>query len=616
MAKNNRVIPLVGNKLLVLLIAAFVIIGVGVARSKVFLENEITASNHPTFTVKRGPLRISVIESGTIKALDQVIIKSELEGRTSILTLVEEGTRVKKGDLLVELDASKLLDQKIDQQIRVQNAEAAFVGARENMAVVENQAESDVDKAELAFGFSKDDLKKYLDGEYPNQVKEGESRLTLAKEEVTRAEEKLEWSSKLYKEKYLSQTELQADALTVKRKGLDLELARNNLDLLKNYTHKRNLAQLESDVKQAGMALERTKRKASADVVQARANLGAKKAEFERQEDKLEKLEKQIKKAKIYAPTDGLVIYATSAQRGGFRRGSTQPLEEGQDVRERQELIHLPTTASSKVEVALHEASLDKVRIGLPVKVTVDALPGETFFGRVARIAPLPDAQSAWMNPDLKVYDTDIHLDNNSDALRTGMSCKAEIIVEQHREATYVPVQSVLLVGGEATVFVVNGKKLEPRKVKIGLDNDRMVRIISGLEVGEIVSLTPPLEAAAIGPEMEEMIEEIGPIQVKTPTPSAPIAKQTPAVRERGQRGPASGPRNQGNLTPRQRERGGPTSDAGNRGDLTPEQRERGRQFFESLSPEEKEKLRNASPEERREMRQQMMSRQRSAGGN
>ncbi len=103
MAKNNIVIPLVGNKLLVLLIAAFVIIGVGVARSKVFLENEITTSNHPTFTVKRGPLRISVIESGTIKALDQVIIKSELEGRTSILTLAEEGTRVKKGDLLVEL---------------------------------------------------------------------------------------------------------------------------------------------------------------------------------------------------------------------------------------------------------------------------------------------------------------------------------------------------------------------------------------------------------------------------------------------------------------------------------------------------------------------------------
>jgi HlyD family secretion protein len=616
MSNNHRIVPLVGNRLLVLIIAAFVVIGVGVARSKVFQSDESASINQATFMVTRGPLRISVIESGTIKARDQVIIKSEVEGQTSILSLVEEGTRVKEGDLLVELDASKLLDEKIDQQIRVQNADAAFVGERENMAVVENQAESDVDKAELAYDFSKEDLKKYQEGEYPNQLKEADSRLTLANEDLTRAQEKLEWSRKLYKEKYISQTELEADELTVKRNGLDLELAKNNLDLLKNFTHKRNLAQLESDVKQAEMALERTRRKASADVVQARANLEAKKAEFERQKDKLDKLEKQIEKTKIYAPTDGLAIYATSAQTGGFRRGSTQPLQEGQEVRERQELIYLPTTASSKVEVALHEASLEKVHIGLPVKVTVDALPGQTFFGHVASIAPLPDPQSAWMNPDLKVYNTDIYLDNNGTALRTGMSCKAEIIIEQYKEATFIPVQAVLRVGGEPTVYVVDGAALQPRKVEIGFDNDRMVRIISGLEPGELVSLTPPLEAAATAPTTTEIFDEIGPIQKQVPAPSAPsapIAKETrtppdltPGQPESG--GRPAGPETQGNFGNQ-----GPT---GNLGNLTPEQRERSRQFFQNLSPEEREKLRDMSPEERRKFREQRMNRQQSSGVN
>jgi len=60
---------------------------------------------------------------------------------------------------LVELDASGLMDQKIDQQIKVQNAEAAFISARENLAVVENQAQSDMDKAELSYSFAKEDLK-------------------------------------------------------------------------------------------------------------------------------------------------------------------------------------------------------------------------------------------------------------------------------------------------------------------------------------------------------------------------------------------------------------------------------------------------------------------------
>ncbi|MBN1508357.1 MAG: hypothetical protein JW955_16025, partial [Sedimentisphaerales bacterium] len=124
----------------------------------------------PTFTARRGPLTISVVESGTIKARDQVIIKNEVEGRTSIITLVPEGTRVKKGDLLVALDASTLQDSKIDQEIRVQNTEAAYINAKENLAIVSSQADSDVNQADLALAFARQDLRKYEEGQYPKDV--------------------------------------------------------------------------------------------------------------------------------------------------------------------------------------------------------------------------------------------------------------------------------------------------------------------------------------------------------------------------------------------------------------------------------------------------------------
>ncbi|GAH42505.1 unnamed protein product, partial [marine sediment metagenome] len=361
------------------------------------------------------------------------------------------------------------------------------------------------------------DLKKYTDpnGEYGNQLKETEAKIQLAQEELIRATETLKWSKTLYAEKYISQTELHADELAETKKALDLELAKNNRDLLKDFTYKRNLAQLESDVRQAKMALERTNRKTNADVVQAQADLKAKEAEYQRQKDKLKKIEDQIEKTKIYAPVDGLVIYATSAQRGGWR-GRREPLDEGQDVRERQELIHLPTAASVKAEVDIHESSLEKIRPGLPAIISVDALPGKKFFGTVANIAPLPDAQSLWMNPDLKVYNTDIYLNNNDDNLRTGMSCQAEIIIQQYDDAVYVPVQSVLRVGGETTVYVWNGKTLEPRKVEIGLDNNRMVRIISGLKNGEVVSLTPPLKSAGVEPSAGIIFAERNFVEEKT----------------------------------------------------------------------------------------------------
>jgi len=497
-------------------IAVFLLIGVAVVAfnhsgSKVELSGDM-----PTFEVKRGPLRISVTEAGTIQAREQIILKCEVEGRTTILSLVEEGTRVKEGELLVELDSSQLIDQKIDQQIRVQNAEAAFIRARENLAVAENQAQSDVDKAELVFDFAKQDLKKYIDleGEYQNQRKEMESRITLAEQELQTAEEKLKWSQKLFEKEYISRTELQIDELATNKRRLDLELAENNLRLLEDFTHPRKLAELESDVKQAEMALERAKRKAKADVVQAEAELRAKESEFGRQKDKLKKNEEQIAKTKIYAPADGLVIYATSARSRGWR-GNQEPLDEGSEVHEREELIYLPTASAVKAEVKVHEASLQKVKAGLPVVVMVDALPGRTFTGRVVKIAPLPDAQMVWLNPDLKVYNTEVYLEGEGDYLRTGMSCMAEIIIKEYDDAIYIPVQAVLRVGGKPTVYVRGGKGFEPRGVEAGLDNNRMIRIIQGLQPGEIVLLTPPLAHAAVEQGADRAISGTSPAEKK-----------------------------------------------------------------------------------------------------
>ncbi len=552
MAVSDKILRLSKKKkFLILGIGALFAISGGFFGSRTFRSEAGTKTDQASFRVAKGPLTVSVIASGTIKAREQIVLKNEVEGKTSLIYLVPEGTHVKQGELLVQLDASRLLDEKIEQGIRVQNSEAAFVSARENLAVVENQAQSDVDKAQLAYDFAKEDLKKDLEGEYPNQLKDAESKITLAREELTRAKERVDWSRKLHSEKYLSEAELAADELTMKRKDLDLELAKSNLDLLMNFTHRRKLAQLESDVKQAKMALERTLRKAKADVVQAKANLEAKEAEFIQQKEKLKKIERSIGKTKIYAPADGQVIHATSAQAGGPGRRTVQPLEEGQEVRERQELIHLPTTTAAKVGVAIHEASLDKVRLGLPVKVTVDALPGETLWGKVAKIAPLPDAQSAWLNPDLKVYNTDIYLENKSSSLRNGMSCKAEIIVEQHREAVYIPVQAVLRVGGQPTAYLLKEGKLEPRKVEIGLDNNRMVRIIRGLAPGEVISLTPPLAAASVeqGEYAREAVKGAipakrgeGPVPAASPEELAKgAAEETGREETRGGRGKKRG---------------------------------------------------------------------------
>jgi len=570
---------------------------------KVVRGGEDITSNYATFVAKRGPLTISVLESGTISPQQQITLRNEVEGRTTIVSLVPDGSRVEKGDLLVELDASNLKDAIIDQDIQVQRAEAAYISAKENLAVIENQAKSDIDVAELTLKFAKQDLQQYVDGLYPKDVNELTAKIRLAEEDLKRAEDVNDWSKRLYEEKYLSETEYLADKLSVQRRKLERDVAKSDLDLLKNFTYHREIEQLTSDVNQADMALERIVRKASADVAQAKADLRAKELEYNRQKEKMKKIEDQLSKTKIYAPQDGMVVYATS---GGGRRpwDRRDPMEIGVEVSERQDLINLPTANAMKARVDIHETSLEKVRLGLPVVITVDALAGKKFLGRVERIAPLPDATSMWANPDLKVYPTDIYLEDTDSALRTGMSCKAEIIIAQYEDAVYIPVQAVLRVGGKPTVFVVNNDgSYTERNVEIGLDDNNMIRIISGLEEGEVVLMTPPLQAATLesGAKVSgvELPGDAGAFQnrVNQKLEEANGSGASPPQQEPAQ---STGPEGDRSGQP-----GGfdmPSSD----------QMEQMRRRFENMSDEERQKameqmrqrLENMSPEEREAMRQ------------
>lgn len=540
---------------------------VGLVRSPT--ADQGRAELESTFTVQNGPLTIGIPESGTIQAVEREVITSEVEGQTTIIYLIEEGSRVEAGELLVELDGSGLQDGLVEEQIRTQNAEAAFIGARENLAVIKNQAESNISLAELEYRFAVEDLKQYQEGQYKQELMQADSKITLAEEELHLAARKLVWSEKLFKENYISQSDRDGDALACNRAKLDLELANAAKKLLEEFTYTRQIAQLESDVDQKGRALERVKLKAAADIVEADADLNAKEAEWKQQQAKESKIEDQIVKTRILAPRSGLVVYATSAQ--GRWHGNAEPLEAGQQVRERQELIHLPTADEMMAVIQVHESNLDMVRLGLPVIVTVDALQGRSFVGKLSKIAPLPDASSMWMNPDLKVYRTEVRIEGRQPELRTGMSCIAEIIVNRYDDATYIPVQAVMQVDRVPTVYVREGRHFAPRKVEVGLDNDRMIHVLAGLNAGETVLLTPPLQEGATSEGDGAGDNVVSNEQLRSMIDQADARSAAEVI-------PAEPPG----------EGGPPRGDREGRPPMTDEQREEMRRRLEAMTPEQR----------------------------
>jgi HlyD family secretion protein len=161
-------------------------------------------------------------------------------------------------------------------------------------------------------------------------------------------------------------------------------------------------------------------------------------------------------------------------------------------VRFRQTLLTIPDMTRMGVGVNIHESQVKKVRLGQPCRITVDAEPGKTLDGVVAELAVLPDSTSSRYTPNLKVYPAVVHIDGAHEWLKPGMNAKVEIIVNQLDDILYVPVQSIEVENDHFFTYVKDGGTLSRREVKTGSFNDEFIEIMSGLALGEQVSLSIP----------------------------------------------------------------------------------------------------------------------------
>lgn len=446
--------------------------------------------NMPVFEAVEGTLTIGISSTGSVQSRDKVILRSELEGKNTILWIVDDGVNVKTGDLLVEFDAADLVEKRNDQEITANTAHGNLVIAKEKLEITKGDCDGNLLEREVALSLAKMALEKYEKGDYPEENRQKEADIALADEEMQRAAEKLDWSRKLAKEGFLTRTELQADELALRRKEIDLEMARTKMNVLTNYTVHQQRATLESDVRKANRALARTQWQNKSQIRQVETEIVQRQREYERATNRLAELEFQISKSKIIAPTNGVVIYASTAR----RRWWENPLAAGESAVQRQELVYIPLDEGLVVEILVPESSLNKLEVGMPAEIKVDAFPNRVFKGRLAKTGILPDAQSTRLNPDLKMFKCELECDFGDAVVRPGMSCDVELVKERFENALHCPVQCVTRINGEAHVYVREQGEWVPRRIKVGLDNNRMIRILSGVKPGEALLMTPPIK--------------------------------------------------------------------------------------------------------------------------
>jgi len=443
------------------------------------------------FEVRRGDFLISIVEGGTVEAVDEEIIRSEVEGTARIIYIVPEGSTVKKGELLVELDSSQIQDAVNLQQINVEKAQFAFIQAEQQLEIQKSIVDSEIEAATLKMEFAQSDLEKYVKGEALQLRRNAQIEITNVMETLKIAEDTLEWTKELYKKGYETKNKFDTDHLKVSQTKLNLEKSQQALWMLLTFDEPKKKRELEALLQQAKENLDRIKLQGDRTLEQFKADVRTQKSTLELNQAKLERDKKTLLAAKIHAPTDGLVVYAGG---GGERRFSSESMvEEGAVVRNRQEIIKLPDISAMKLNVKIHESHIGNVRLGQPAYVVLDAMPDKRLRGEVNKVAPLPDSMSRWGNPNLKVYATEILITDPLPNIKPGVSARAEVVITNLENVLTVPIQAVTTRRGQQVVFLASAPQ-KPVPVTVGMYNLKFIEVTSGLKEGDRVLLSPPFD--------------------------------------------------------------------------------------------------------------------------
>lgn len=405
--------------------------------------------------VKSGVFTHDVIERGEMESSSNVEVRCQVQSRSSsgmsIIEIVPEGTLVQEGDFLVRLDDSALKDELTQQQNVVNASEAKVIESKAGLATAQ------IAKEEYEFGTFKQDEELLR------------SEAFVAEEDLRRAQEYAMHSEKLAAKGYVTQVQLEADRFAVKKAEADLALANTKLKVLRDYTKRRTLEQLNSDIAIADAKLKADEKTLGID------------------QNKLELVKDLIEKCVIKAPSDGQVVYANES---GGRNGQDVIIQEGTVVRERQVIVRLPDPTKMQVKARVNESRIDFVRAGLPVVIHVDALPGIELQGVVRRVSDYP-MSGGFFGSSVKEYATYVEVTDSPKGLRPGMTAEVSIRVDQSENAMQLPVQAVFERGGRRFCLTNGPKGLAPQEIKIGANNDKFVVIQSGLTENQEVLSNP-----------------------------------------------------------------------------------------------------------------------------
>jgi HlyD family secretion protein len=444
------------------------------------------AERYFTTGVRRADLFPTFTASGRVESSKRTVIECDLEnvavgvrgqrldagGASVLLSVVPEGTTVKRGDVLAILDSSDYEELLRIQKMAVERSAADHV-----------QASLDLEIAKLA-------VREFEEGTLRETIEDFEGRILLARSDVERVKDRVAWAHRMGEKGYIPAATVSSEEFKLSQFSLGLTQQESAFELFKKYT------------------APKTSKILKGSVTAAETTLNYQSLRLARNRERYALLEKQVDHCTIRAPHDGFVIYANNTDRQVY-------IEAGMSVRQRQQLFFLPDLTEMEVVTMLHESIVDKVTPSMRAHVQFEGIGNRSVEGHVISIAPMTTFN--WLT-DVSYFQGIVKLENVPEGLKPGMSAEVEISMPRRENVLAVSSEAIMIDHGYDVCFVVHEDSLERRQVKLGKTTRELVEVTEGLQAGEQVVLNPQAD----DPDLE-LLSHHG----ETPVADAPAAPST-----------------------------------------------------------------------------------------
>jgi len=432
----------------------------------------------PTTAVRQGDFGVSLTVVGTLRAADSISVSAESGG--TLVWLVEDGTAVKKGDVLAQLQGDQLIRQIEDKHVEYVNALQKLEDTRRDRALELENAKTQLAKAEQELNI--------LIEQNKSAVAQAEAALEFQRTDLALARAQLGKQQRLAEERLVPRTQVESSQQEVDSKQFAVEKAEADLVLKKNQlTSDEN--QKKAEVQRARFAMEVAERRIKEEVDSARNNANM----LKKQEDDFKE---QLSKVIVRAPADGVVVLERRWESG------MRTMRAGDSVAPRQKLLELPNLNKMTALCEIEEKDIGAVQRGLPVRITLDPFPDVLFHGvvtDVATVAKQANIEGSGMEASKNTFTTTVEIrEADPVRLRPGMNATLEIIGRTLESVIYVPVDTLFTWKGKPVLYVPRGMTFARTPVRTGARNRDYVVLLDDkkrpcpVRPGQRVALVEP----------------------------------------------------------------------------------------------------------------------------